>query len=196
MATMRSTPASRLLKLLLQQNMAHHVHVARYQIHQLALPETQIIAATPRLFASSPALKGNVLRRFFAADGLQGSSKQAMEKGSEAVDKTGDKVGDMANKSKQYAQEKMDSATDMSGELKEKVKQTSSEVAESAKDTSHKVEETVKDKSQEAKEHGKGVVENVTETAQGLKDVGVEAAKSIKRDAEKIAEKAGLKSPN
>jgi hypothetical protein len=27
MATMRSTPASRLLKLLLQQNMAHHVHV-------------------------------------------------------------------------------------------------------------------------------------------------------------------------
>ncbi len=157
---MRSTPASRLLKLLLQQNMAHHVHVrffflrwedflgawsvlissavsvqiyakhmsrcrrfcvyydcwfsliaskifrqhlgpscscscsscsrfssepnlvgmavmmmmvqvARCQIHQLALPETQIIAATPRLFASSPALKGNVLRRFFAADGLQ-----------------------------------------------------------------------------------------------------------------------------
>jgi hypothetical protein len=47
------------------------VQVARYQIHQLALPETQIIAATPRLFASSPALKGNVLRRFFAADGLQ-----------------------------------------------------------------------------------------------------------------------------
>jgi hypothetical protein len=27
MATMRSTPASRLLKLLFQQNMAHHVHV-------------------------------------------------------------------------------------------------------------------------------------------------------------------------
>jgi hypothetical protein len=47
------------------------VQVARCQIHQLALPETQIIAATPRLFASSPALKGNALRRFFAADGLQ-----------------------------------------------------------------------------------------------------------------------------
>jgi hypothetical protein len=29
-----------------------------------------------------------------------------------------------------------------------------------------------------------------------LKDVGVEAAKAIKRDTEKVAEKVGIKSPN
>jgi hypothetical protein len=40
------------------------------------------------------------------------------------------------------------------------------------------------------------MVENVKETMQGLKDVGVEAAKAIKRDTEKVAEKVGIKSPN
>lgn len=31
------------------------------------------------------------------------------------------------------------------------------------------------------------------ETAQGLKEVGVEAAKALKRDTEKLAEKVGIK---
>jgi methyl-accepting chemotaxis protein len=100
----------------------------------------------------------------------QGSSQQAVEKGSETTEATGD--------------------------LKKTVKQTTSEVSESAKGTSRKVEETVTGKTQEVKEDGESMVENVKETMQGLKDVGVEAAKAIKRDTEKVAEKVGIKSPN
>jgi len=98
--------------------------------------------------------------------------------------------------SSQQAVENRSETTEATGDLKKTAKQTTSEVAESAKGTSRKVEETVTGKTQEVKEDGESIVENVKETVQGLKDVGVEAAKAIKRDTEKVAEKVGIKSPN
>lgn len=202
MATMNSAPS--LLLKLLQRSTAFQV--ARYQQPHQPFPIT-----TP-LFASPPSQ--GLLRRFFSADGLQsseqdpdhvkeyekakmvdegGADHSSFEEAREVVRKT---RSDSQQGSSQQAVEKGSETTEATGDLKKTAKQTTSEVAESAKVTSRKVEETVTGKTQEVKEDGESMVENVKETVQGLKDVGVEAAKAIKRDTEKVAEKVGIKSPN
>jgi len=207
MATMRSAPS--LLLKLLQRSTAFQV--ARYQQPHQPFPSGQIAITTP-LFASPPSQ--GLLRRFFAADGWQSSEQDAHHvkeyERAKMVDEGGanhssfeearEEVRKTRNSppqgSSQQAVEKGSETTEAIGDLKKTAKQTTSEVSESAKGTSRKVEETVTGKTQEVKEDGESMVENVKETVQGLKDVGVEAAKAIKRDAEKVAEKVGIKSPN
>jgi len=185
--------------------------VARYQQPHQPFPRGQIAITTP-LFASPPSQ--GLLRRFFAADGWQSSAQdpehvKEYEK-AKMVDEGGadhssfEEAREVVRKSRtappqdssQQAVENRSETTEATGDLKKTAKQTTSEVAESAKGTSRKVEETVTGKTQEVKEDGESIVENVKETVQGLKDVGVEAAKAIKRDTKKVAEKVGIKSPN
>jgi len=128
--------------------------------------QPQLIAAA----AALPSSHQNVLHRLFADDALDPSEKVVLKtkdeaaKGAEAWDKTKGSVKETANESGA----KLKSAVD-------KVKDHAQREVDTSRDM-------VKD-----------IPKKTKETTQGLKEVGVEAAKAVKREAERLAEKVGMK---
>lgn len=214
MAARRGTSLLRLL----QQSTS--VQVARYQPNsapaaQLATPAfaTSPAQSILRRFFSVDDTYGDAQR---AANKVEDKAGEAAQKGKEYVREKSGKVSDAAGDMKEKAKETVNNAAEKTSETWEQAKDKAKETADGMTGKAQQTADATKGKAYETKAEGEGVAQKVkeraskevdtakdmvkdipsktSETAQGLKEVGVEAAKAIKRDAEKLAEKVGLKS--
>jgi len=161
----------------------------------------------------SRSVQGDAQR---AANKAEDKAGEAAQKGKEYVREKSDKVSDAAGDMKEKAKETVSNAAEKTSETWEQAKDKAKDTADGMTGKAQQTADATKGKAYETKAEGEGVAQKVkeraskeadtakdmvkdipaktSETAQGLKEVGVEAAKAIKRDAEKLAEKVGLKS--
>ncbi|CAM6095095.1 unnamed protein product [Calypogeia fissa] len=116
-----------------------------------------------------------------------GSAEASFEsKSDELRQQQEEKLGQAAKDAASGASQKID-------EAKETVKEKSSVAGGKASEATDQAKGQVDKNVDTAKDMFKDFPQKMSETASGLKEVGVEAAKAVKRDSEKLAQKAGLK---
>lgn len=102
-----------------------------------------------------------------------------------------------AGEVKQQGEEKLGGVTEevegKANDVKDAVKEKTSVAGGKAEEVADEAKSQAAKNADTAKDMFKDFPQKVSETATGLKEVGVEAAKAVKRDAEKIAQKTGLK---
>eukprot|EP00246_Nothoceros_aenigmaticus_P005280 TRINITY_DN17207_c0_g1_i1.p1 TRINITY_DN17207_c0_g1~~TRINITY_DN17207_c0_g1_i1.p1 ORF type:complete len:222 (+),score=57.43 TRINITY_DN17207_c0_g1_i1:137-802(+) len=138
---------------------------------------------------------------------------KASQRGSDTLNEAHQKAGELKAQGESYARETADKAQDASGKAKEtvedmtekgkqtarqamdKTKEQAGGTMESVQSTAETVKDAAKKEANTATDMFKDAPKKASETTEGLKGVAVEAAKAVKRDAEMLAEKVGLKEP-
>lgn len=150
-------------------------------VQPFAVPREATALASRRLHSENQAKVDNE-----HTEEYESSKMTAEGGGNPRIDSVEEKVEEKAESVKHQAGDMKDSVTDKA----ESVKHQAGDVKDSVTD---KVESQVEKNKDTAKDMFKDFPQKVNETATGLKEVGVEAAKSVQRDASKVAQKVGLK---